>query len=157
MQNNIFSETKLLLGQIVGSCASAVANVKGSAEYKDVKGVVEFYDFDGDTIVVAVVHNLPVTEKGFYGFHIHENGICYGDFSSAGGHYGCDTHPMHNGDMPVLLSSNGDVFTVFLTNRFLVSDVLGKPIIIHHDPDDFTSQPAGNSGKRIACGIIDKV
>lgn len=154
MQNGVFSETKLLLGQIVASSPSAVANVKGS---DGVHGVVEFYDFGGDTIVVVVIHNLPATEKGFYGFHIHEIGQCDGDFSSAGGHYGGDAHPMHKGDMPVLLSSSGDAFMVFLTDRFTVSEIIGKSVIVHHDPDDFTSQPAGDSGKRIVCGVITKV
>lgn len=154
MQNNLFSETKLLLGQIVGRCPNAVANIKGNG---GVCGVVEFYDFDGDTIVVTVIHNLPITDKGFYGFHIHEVGECEDDFSSAGGHYSGDTHPMHRGDMPVLLSSGGDSFMVFLTDRFVMNDIVGRSVIIHYDPDDYASQPAGNSGKRIACGVIRKL
>lgn len=154
MQKKLFSETKLLLGKIVGSSPGAVADIKGN---DGVYGVVEFYDFDEDTIVVAVIHNLPMTDKGFYGFHIHEVGECNGDFSSAGGHYDGDTHPMHSGDMPVLLSSGGDAFMVFLTDRFTVDDVVGRSVIIHHNPDDYTSQPAGNSGVRIACGVIVKI
>ena len=42
----------------------------------------------------------------------------------------------------------------FLTNRFRVEEILGKTVIIHDSPDDFTSQPAGNAGKKIACGMI---
>ena len=45
----------------------------------------------------------------------------------------------------------------FLTDRFKLKDVIGKAIIIHSMPDDFTSQPSGNSGEKIACGIINKV
>lgn len=153
----MFSETKLLLGRIVGTRPSAVANIKGNEEYKDIFGMAEFYDYDEDTVVVVVLHNLQNTDKNFFGFHIHEGGKCDGDFSSAGGHFGGDVHPRHKGDMPVLLSSGGDAFAVFLTDRFTVNEILGKAVIVHMDADDFNSQPAGNSGKRIACGIVEKV
>ena len=49
---------------------------------------------------------------------------------------------------------NGKAFSAFLTDTFTVKEVLGRAIIIHSKPDDFTSQPAGNSGEKIACGII---
>lgn len=153
----MFSETKLLLGRIVGTRSSAVANIKGNEEYKDIYGMVEFYDYDEDTVVVVVLHNLPNTDKNFFGFHIHEVGKCDDDFSSAGGHLGGDAHPRHKGDMPVLLSSGGDAFSVFLTDRFTVDEVFGKAVIVHMDADDYNSQPAGNSGKRIACGIVGKI
>lgn len=42
----------------------------------------------------------------------------------------------------------------FFTNRFRASDVIGKTIIIHQNPDDYRTQPAGNSGNRLACGVI---
>lgn len=98
----------------------------------------------------------------FFGFHIHEGNRCgrttpdADAFSAAGGHFNpwnCP-HPYHAGDLPPLLSSNGYAWLSVYTERFSSMDVLGRTVIIHDMPDDFTSQPAGNSGKRIACGRI---
>ena len=49
---------------------------------------------------------------------------------------------------------NGDAFSMFITNQFTVPEVIGKTVIIHAHPDDFHTQPSGNSGEKIACGII---
>lgn len=46
---------------------------------------------------------------------------------------------------------------MFLTDRFKVDDVIGRTVIIHDKPDDFTTQPSGNSGEKIACGIINRI
>lgn len=59
--------------------------------------------------------------------------------------------------MPSLFENKGYAYMTFLTDRFKLKDVIGKAIIIHSMPDDFTSQPSGNSGEKIACGIINKV
>lgn len=134
----------------------AVAKISGSKDYPNIFGNVWFYSTSFGTIVVASVANLPTTSKGFFGFHIHENGECDGDFSSAGGHFNGDSHPMHIGDLPPLISANGNAFCAFLDDRFSVKDVIDKAVIIHLDADDFDSQPAGNSGKRIACGVVTK-
>ena len=65
------------------------------------------------------------------------------------------THPLHSGDMPVLFSdSNGYAFLAFYTDRFTPDQVVNRTVIIHQNPDDFRSQPAGNAGKRLACGVI---
>ena len=65
-------------------------------------------------------------------------------------------HPFHSGDLPSLLENNGYAYMTVLTNRFKIADIIGKVVIIHDSPDDFTSQPSGNSGMKIACGIIRK-
>ena len=65
-------------------------------------------------------------------------------------------HPYHIGDLPPLIENNGYAYMSVLLNKFNLSDILGKGIIIHDMPDDFTSQPSGNSGKKIACGKIEK-
>ena len=54
----------------------------------------------------------------------------------------------------MMFQNNGYAYMSFLTNQFRVKDILGKVVIIHDSPDDFTSQPSGNSGKKIACGKI---
>ena len=66
-------------------------------------------------------------------------------------------HPYHAGDLPPLFSANGLGFSAFLTNRFVAEEIKGKTIIIHSNPDDFTTQPSGNSGIKIACGVISSL
>ena len=63
-------------------------------------------------------------------------------------------HPFHSGDLPPLLENNGYAYMSVLVNKFRLSDIIGKVIIIHDMPDDFTTQPSGNSGTKIACGKI---
>lgn len=103
----------------------------------------------------------PNSCKGrIFGFHIHSGSRCSGNgsdpFADTDGHYnpgGCE-HPYHAGDMPPLFGSDGCAYLVFLTNRFTVNEVIGRTVVIHDMPDDFTSQPAGNAGNKIACGVI---
>lgn len=73
-----------------------------------------------------------------------------------GGHFnpGNTLHPNYAGDLPTLLGNQGRAYILVLTDRFRVSDILGKTVVIHGDPDDFHTQPAGNSGMKIACGVI---
>ena len=88
--------------------------------------------------------------------HIHEYGDCSDDFANTGMHYnptGAD-HPFHIGDLVPLLNSNGYAFTAFYDSFLRIEDVVGKTIIIHDNRDDFTSQPSGDSGEKIGCGVI---
>lgn len=101
---------------------------------------------------------------GPFGFHIHEGGTCgvtTGDqpFQSAGGHFNPTNsyHPQHAGDLPVLFSNGGSAWMAVYTDRFRPADVVGRTVIIHQNPDDFRTQPSGNSGARIACGVIESV
>ena len=97
---------------------------------------------------------------GVFGFHIHEGNACTGNendpFANAGGHYNPTNcpHPYHAGDLPPLFSNNGYAFMSVLINKFTVNEIIGRTVIIHSQPDDFTTQPSGNSGKKIACGEI---
>ena len=115
-------------------------------------------------IVSVTVTGLPYTESicqgSFLGFHIHEGGTYTGTendpLADTRGHYNPEecTHPYHAGDMPPLLNAGGYASMSFLTDRFTVGEIIGKTVVIHSGPDDFTSQPAGNSGMKIACGVI---
>ena len=60
----------------------------------------------------------------------------------------------HAGDMPPLFGTDRFAFSAFLTDRFSAEEGIGKTVIIHDSPDDFTTQPSGNSGVKIACGVI---
>lgn len=107
--------------------------------------------------------------NGTHGFHIHENGDCSApDGSSAGGHFNPDGKPHgkpdqsehHVGDIfSVTADANGVGQVDAIANRATLgdgaaTDVLGKAVIVHAKPDDYTTQPTGDAGGRIACGVI---
>jgi len=104
-----------------------------------------------------------------FGFHIHEKGDCSApDALSAGGHFNPnaaphgnpEAEPRHAGDMLNIKSDAAGVAKVDITVNGVslqdggATDVLGKGVVVHAQPDDYRSQPAGNSGGRIACGVI---
>ncbi len=72
------------------------------------------------------------------------------------GHFnpGGMSHPFHAGDFPPLLSNQGYAWTAFFDRRFTIDEIIGKTVVIHSRPDDFSSQPSGNSGNPLACGEI---
>ena len=128
-------------------------------------GTVTFTQKGNRVGVEAKVSGLT---PGRHGFHVHEKGDCSApDGMSAGGHFNPTGKPHgnpnlpdhHAGDMPTLvadasgnatLSSDVDVMTIGSG----ATDIVGKAVIVHKDPDDFTTQPTGNSGARVACGVI---
>lgn len=138
--------------------------IKGSAEYPSLHGEVNFFETARGVKVKGRIFGLPDNGKGFYGFHLHAGSTCmptYGDvaFSEAKGHYNPQgmPHPLHAGDFPVIMADKkGHAEFCFLTDRFDIDEVIGKTLIIHFDPDDYTTQPSGNSGKRIACGVVKR-
>lgn len=145
----------------------AAAVVKGSEKYPGINGTVSFYRVVGGVIVRAQITGLPKEtlpcNSHFFGFHIHSGNTCTGNdtdpFANADGHYdphNCP-HPYHAGDLPPLLNTAGSSFSVFLTDKFSIDEVLGRTVIIHGSSDDFTTQPAGNAGEKIACGEIRPV
>lgn len=144
--------------QRIPNIPDAEARVKGGEQAPGLCGSVRFYQRCDGVLVEAEVTGLPCDNPaGFFALHIHEGGDCCGQsFSNTGGHYnpnGCP-HPTHAGDLPPLLSSNGKAYLAVLTNRFCVKDVIGRTVVIHGGPDDFHTQPAGNAGTKIACGVI---
>lgn len=140
-------------------CADAVARIRGGAEAPFLSGEVRFYQERGRVLVKAEISGLPQGEDGgFFALHIHEGGRCSDEnFSGTGGHYnpGGMLHPSHAGDMPPLLRlCNGSAYLAVRTDRFSVKDIIGRTVVIHSGADDFRSQPAGNAGLKIACGVI---
>jgi len=138
---------------------TARALLRGDGAHPALAGEVLFSPYGEGTLVTVRAAGLPVSS--FLGFHIHENGTCAtgGDvaFSAAGGHFDPRgvPHPGHAGDLPPLLSSAaGTAMAAVYTDRFRPADVVFRTAIIHGMTDDLHSQPAGNSGARIACGVI---
>ena len=152
--------------------AMAISILRGGPIAPTISGRVFFKDVSEGTQVCAYVLNLPkykpATDNkapiGPHGFHIHQFGNCdvgnFDDpFKSTGEHWNPDNQPHgnHAGDFPVLFSNNGRAFMCFFTDRFKVKDIIGKSIIIHENPDDYRTQPAGAAGKRLACGVITAI
>lgn len=138
----------------------AAAVLHGNAEYPDISGIVQFYALPESGILIAAeISGLPEDESespAFFALHIHENGDCSGNFENTGSHYNPEhvPHPEHAGDLPPLLSNNGYAWMIFYDDYLTVPMILNRSLIIHRDPDDFTSQPSGNAGEKIACGVI---
>lgn len=142
----------------------AYATIEGSRFFPAIKGVALLYPFCNGTLFALHVIGLPCKNgpcsKTFYGLHIHEGGKCTGNendaFANAGSHYnpgGC-THPNHAGDLPLLLGNKGEALSIFYSDSFSPLEVVGRTVIIHDMPDDFKTQPSGDSGMKIACGEI---
>lgn len=150
----------------------AQADIRGGPLAPEIRGRVTFQGLINGVMIYTEVYGLPPYQPGYndnnpigpHGFHIHEKGSCFignpdDPFQAAGGHWNPfdQPHGNHAGDFPVLFSNNGYAFMSFFTNKFRVRDIIGKTVIIHQSPDDYRTQPAGNAGKRLACGIIRSI
>lgn len=142
---------------------AAVAWVTGNNIYSELSGLVKFYDTPYDGVLVeAEVFGLPnvstQVSSDFYAMHIHQYGNCSGSFEKTGSHFNPTNafHPEHAGDMIPLLGNQGYAWASFYDKRFTIDDIIGKSVVIHSRRDDFTSQPAGDSGEKIGCGVIRK-
>ena len=148
---------------------SASATMVGSPTYPNLTGRILFYPLnDRYTVVVSRFEGLPVgveeCNNRFFALHIHDGDACTGNavdpFADAGSHDNPDgcPHPSHAGDLPPILgTAYGVSWSAVLTDRFSVREVLEKPVVLHRNSYDFRTQPAGNAGKKIACGIIRKL
>lgn len=163
-----------VLASLAAGCASmglsskpaAVANLEPTTG-NTARGTVTFTQ-DGDEVRVrATVSGLKPGAE--HGFHVHEKGDCSsGDGMSAGGHYNPTGQPHgpqrsahHAGDMPSLKAdAYGNANVTFELKGVAIgsgpADLVGRGLIVHRDPDDYTTQPTGNSGARIACAVIQK-
>lgn len=145
------------------AASATLAPTKGNA----VSGKVEFTPSGNKVLVTAQVSGLKPNSE--HGFHIHEKGDCSApDATSAGGHFNPGGAPhahhgqptRHAGDLPNL-KADAAGNAVFRFETELVSlvkgaanDITGRSVVVHANPDDYASQPAGNSGPRVACGVI---
>jgi Cu-Zn family superoxide dismutase len=130
------------------------------------QGTVRFVQSGDKVLVTGEISGLK--PNAVHGFHIHEKGDCSsGDGMSAGGHFNPDAkaHGAHDaaehhmGDLPSLQADANGVAKLNHSSSVLsvgggAGDVVGRGLIVHRDPDDFKTQPTGNSGPRIACAVI---
>ncbi|QEZ44956.1 superoxide dismutase family protein [Cupriavidus oxalaticus] len=129
-------------------------------------GTVTFQQQPGGVLMTASITGLP--PNTVHGFHVHEKGDCSApDAMSAGGHFnpggkphGQMTMPEHHaGDMNnVTADASGNVRVSMLLPSLSVgtgaNGVIGRAVVVHKDPDDYKTQPTGNAGGRIACGVV---
>jgi Cu-Zn family superoxide dismutase len=129
-----------------------------------VTGVVAFRETASGTEVSYDLRGF--SGAGQHGFHLHEKGDCSApDGSSAGGHWNPGGHQhgdrhedSHAGDLGnITADRQGRAQGSFVVSKFSITgepSILGRSVIVHAQPDDLKSQPAGNSGPRIACGVV---
>ena len=135
----------------------------------DTKGTVRFMQTAANTVLVTgQITGLKPNKE--HGFHIHDKGDCSsGDGLSAGGHFNptqqkhgkFDQAAHHTGDLPSLRSDAAGNARIDYVSRSIALDggatsVVGRGLIVHKDPDDYTTQPTGNSGARLACAVIER-
>ena len=151
-----------------GKPIEAIARLQPT-QGSSVNGIVRFTpQADGSVRVHGRVEGLSANSE--HGFHVHEKGDCSsGDGLSAGGHFNPGSHAHgkfdgtahHAGDLPSLKSDGAGVAGVDFVSRSIALDrsansVQNRGLIVHKDPDDYTTQPTGNSGARLACAVIER-
>ncbi|MBI1871552.1 MAG: superoxide dismutase family protein [Chlamydiae bacterium] len=130
-----------------------------------VKGMISFTKSSEGIWVVADIEGLT---PGKHGFHIHEKGSCDSvDGSSAGGHFNPHQMPhaapndaqRHEGDLGnVMANEKGVAHLEYIDSKISLNgddSIIGRSVILHAQEDDFKTQPTGNAGARIACGVIE--
>jgi Cu-Zn family superoxide dismutase len=146
-----------------GPPTRAVAVLQAAKDGK-VEGTLTFTRGAGGMKVTGRITGLA---PGTHGFHIHEFGDCSAaDFSSAGGHYNPTGHQhaappearRHIGDLGnVEAGADGTASIDYSDTRLRFEGahgILGRGLVVHANPDDFKTQPTGNAGGRVACGVI---
>jgi superoxide dismutase, Cu-Zn family len=169
MQSTKLIGLSLIAAIFMVGCATTLKGPDGIAQLSarsgsNVSGTVNVSEVPGGVKVQAKVRGLT---PGEHGFHIHEVGDCSapeaisakGHFNPSGKEHGLFSSPEHHGgDMPNLIANaQGEAtysFELMGVSLAGTGGVIGRSLVIHADPDDYKSQPAGNSGKRIACGVI---
>ena len=157
--------TACATAETAGPSATAIIRPASGSQ---VHGEVTFTQIGADRVRVA--GEIAGHGTGPKGFHIHEKGDCSApDAMSAGGHFNPTGKPHgdpnatdhHAGDMPQLIADASGKATLTaelspMTVGAGANDIIGKAVVVHKDADDFKTQPTGNSGGRVACGVITK-
>ena len=138
----------------------ALARIQGGPLAPQIRGMVYFFASPGGTWVYSDV--TPGYRRATPWTPLprlpHSRRTCAvdvpGSFSTGGQNPDAQPHGNHAGDFPVLFSNDGKATIYFFTQRFRVWEVIGRSVLIHENPDDYRTQPSGNSGRRLACGVI---
>ena len=173
MNSRLFSAMTLAALAGLAGCASqpAAPTAQATAQLapttgNSARGTVQFSQTGKTLQVKGEISGLKPNAE--HGFHVHEKGDCSsGDGMSTGGHFNPDgkAHGQHGqgahhaGDLPSLKAdANGVASFSFESTTVSVgsgaADVVGRGLIVHRDPDDYKTQPTGNSGPRLACAVI---
>jgi Cu-Zn family superoxide dismutase len=151
----------------VGAHAQDVTKATAKLEPKSgskVTGTVTFTKSGDDVEVTGDIQNLT---PGKHGFHIHEKGDCSAaDASSAGGHFnpthqhhgGPTTAEHHTGDLGNIEADKSGTAHIHWKGKMSLTgadSIIGKSVVVHEKDDDLKTDPAGNSGARIGCGVIE--
>ena len=158
---------------LVSACATSAPGPTATASLLSTignatTGEVKFTQKGDKVMVTGLVSGLKPNAE--HGFHVHEKGDCSsGDGMSTGGHFnpGGKAHGAHGamehhaGDLPSLKAdASGTARFSFESGMISVgsgaANVMERGLIVHRDPDDYKTQPTGNSGPRLACGVISK-
>ena len=128
-------------------------------------GIVRFVQTGTKVRVTGGISGLK--PGAVHGFHVHEKGDCSsGDGMSTGGHFNPtgaphgnhNSGPHHVGDLPSLTANAFGIVNLNFESDSIRLDgpnsIIGRGLIVHRDPDDYTTQPTGNSGPRLACAVI---
>ena len=161
---------------VAGGCASGPMTTDGGPAAtatlsptagNTAAGTVRFAQHGARTQVEARLTGLAPNSE--HGLHVHEKGECGPDGTAAGGHFNPRGQPhafygkaeRHAGDMPNVRADANGVATLSWESELLTvadgpASVIGRSVVLHRDADDYASQPAGNSGPRLACGVVSR-
>ena len=161
----------LLVGLLftVGALSRADAQTSATAELRDSAG-----EAWGDALLIDMAKGLLVHAElrtvppGEHGFHLHAIGLCEAPtFASAGGHFNPTGVPHglltpdggHAGDLPnTFVPASGAVTLELIVPGVSLSEILdadGTALVLHEQADDYRTDPSGNAGKRLACGVVE--
>lgn len=159
-------------GLVFGLAQAALAAESATAELRDPEmnpvGMVELTETPNGVLLDIRLEGIP---EGVHAFHIHETGVCEPPFKSAGGHFNpggahhgmLSEEGMHAGDLPNIHMPAGALRLEVLAEHVTLAegeenslfDDDGSAIVIHDGADDYSTDPAGDAGDRIACGVIE--
>jgi Cu-Zn family superoxide dismutase len=173
---NFLVITLLSMATMAISCSAqkdtevAEAKLATTADAKDM-GTAKFYKLDDGKIRMDLVINYPARADSTVAVHFHEHGDCGNMGENAHGHWNptkenhgkWDSAVHHSGDIGnIQLDSKGHGEISVTTDRWSIvendlKNIIGRGIIVHGGTDDYTTQPTGNSGPRVGCGVITKI
>lgn len=167
----IVKSSVLAAAALLSACAMSPTGPTASAQLQATRGnttqgEVRFVQRGAKVQVSGEVRGLKPGAE--HGFHVHDKGDCSsGDGMSTGGHFNPAGHKHgshgqgehHVGDLPSLKAdASGVARFSFESSSISVggggNDIVGRGLIVHRDPDDYTTQPTGNAGPRLACAVI---